>query len=62
MKARYKELVKKWHPDKQMDPAKKLETQEKFIEIQQAYDTLSKIKTKRAHRNKKSKKHEHTEF
>jgi DnaJ family protein C protein 22 len=58
----YKELVKKWHPDKEKDPAKKLEAQEKFIEIQQAYDTLSKIKTKRAHRNKKSRKHEHTEF
>ena len=28
IKARYKELVKKWHPDKQKDPAKKLEAQE----------------------------------
>ena len=52
-------LAKRWHPDKQKDPAKKLEAQEKFIEIQQAYDTLSKIKTKRAHRNKKSRKHEY---
>jgi curved DNA-binding protein CbpA len=50
-------LAKRWHPDKQKDPAKKLETQEIFIEIQQAYDILSKIRKKRAHRNKKSRKH-----
>ena len=52
-------LAKRWHPDKQMDPAKKLEAQDIFVEIQQAYE---KIKTKRAHWNKKSRKHEHTEF
>jgi curved DNA-binding protein CbpA len=49
IKARYKVLAKRWHPDKQKDPAKKLEAQEIFIEIQQAYE---KIKTKRAHWNK----------
>jgi curved DNA-binding protein CbpA len=62
IKARYKVLAKMWHPDKQRDPAKKLEAQEIFIEIQQAYDTLSKIRKNRAHRNEKSRKHEHTEF
>lgn len=65
IKTQYKKMAKMWHPDKQKDPAKKAEAEEKFIEIQQAYETLSQIKSKRASRNKKSRfeqEHKHTEF
>lgn len=70
IKKSYKKLVKQWHPDKHMketDPDKKAEAQKRFIEIQEAYETLSSIKLKRARRNKKSRSssqdhREHTEF
>ncbi|CAG2197451.1 DNAJC22 [Mytilus edulis] len=70
IKKSYKTLVKQWHPDKHMketDPDKKAEAQKRFIEIQEAYETLSSIKLKRARRNKKSRSssqdhREHTEF
>ena len=35
-----------------MDADKKLEAQEKFMEFNAAYETLSKIKAKRSKRNK----------
>ncbi|ESO87977.1 hypothetical protein LOTGIDRAFT_179176 [Lottia gigantea] len=54
--AQYRKLVRKWHPDKHKDPEEKEEAQKKFIEIQEAYDILSSIKTVRAMRNKKSAK------
>ncbi|XP_076089334.1 dnaJ homolog subfamily C member 22-like [Mytilus galloprovincialis] len=70
IKKSYKKLVKQWHPDKHMketDPDKKAEAQKRFIEIQEAYETLSSIKLNRARRNKKSRSssqdhREHTEF
>ncbi|XP_050419142.1 dnaJ homolog subfamily C member 22 [Patella vulgata] len=52
--SKYRKLAKQWHPDKHKDPAKKAEAQEKFIEIQTSYDVLSKLKTRRARKNKKS--------
>lgn len=52
IRKRYKKLAKEWHPDKQRDPERKAKAQEKFIEIQQAYDTLSSIQAKRARRHK----------
>jgi len=52
--AAYKKLVRKWHPDKQPEHAKE-EAQRKFIEIQQAYETLSTIKQRRQQRNKSSR-------
>ena len=59
--AAYKKLVKKWHPDKQ--PADLKEAAEnKFIEIQQAYETLSKIKQKRKHRNEGTREAERDEY
>ncbi len=58
----YRKLSRQWHPDKHKDPEKKLEAQEKFIEIQQAYDTLSLIKSRRAKRNKRSSRGERDEF
>lgn len=50
----YKKLVKKWHPDKQPEHLKK-DAEQKFIEIQQAYETLSTIKQRRQQRNKSSR-------
>ena len=54
IKQQYKKLVKQWHPDKQKDAAKKEEAQAKFIEIKEAYETLSMIKARRSEKNRKS--------
>lgn len=50
----WRQLSREWHPDKVKDPSQQRAAQEKFMEIQQAYETLSKIKTKRKRRNKQS--------
>ena len=42
IKKKYRELSKKWHPDKFLDPDKKIEAQEKFMKIQQSYEILTK--------------------
>ena len=64
IKRRYKKLAVKWHPDR--NPNNKDEAQEKFMEIQEAYEILSKIKTMRASRNTRTRsdsdEHDHTEF
>lgn len=52
--AKWRALSREWHPDKVKDPTLQRSAQEKFMEIQQAYEILSNIKTKRARRNKKS--------
>lgn len=49
--AQWRKLSKEWHPDRYMDPEKKLMAQEKFMEFNNAYETLSKIKSRRAVRN-----------
>ena len=54
IRARYRELSKKWHPDRVKEQEKKAEAHEKFVEIQQAYEKLSDIKTRRARQNKRS--------
>lgn len=41
---KYRQLVRQWHPDKQKDPSKREEAQNKFIEISEAYQILMKIK------------------
>ncbi|XP_055384921.1 dnaJ homolog subfamily C member 22 [Condylostylus longicornis] len=51
--AAWRKLSKEYHPDKQKDPVKRNEAQERFMEIQQAYEVLSKNKMKRKNRNKK---------
>ena len=56
IKARYRELAKQYHPDREKDPAKKEAAAEKFVEIQKAYETLSQAKTRRAQASKKSRK------
>src|SRR5262245_13186047 len=38
LKKAYRELARKWHPDRNPDDPK---AEEKFKEVQQAYDTLS---------------------
>ncbi|XP_060535254.1 dnaJ homolog subfamily C member 22 [Cylas formicarius] len=52
--ARWRSLSREFHPDKVKDPEKQRAAQEKFMEIQQAYEILSNIKNKRKKRNKKS--------
>uniref|UniRef100_A0A1B6CF93 J domain-containing protein n=1 Tax=Clastoptera arizonana TaxID=38151 RepID=A0A1B6CF93_9HEMI len=47
-------LSVKWHPDKVKDPREKLTAQEKFYEVQEACEILSKNKARRSRRNKKS--------
>jgi len=54
IKARYRELSKKWHPDKYKDESEKGNAHEKFVEIQQAYEKLSAIKLRRSRINKRS--------
>ncbi|KRT80832.1 Chaperone [Oryctes borbonicus] len=51
---RWRSLSREYHPDKIKDPAKQREAQERFMEIQQAYEIISKIKTKRKRKNKQS--------
>lgn len=51
IKARYRELTKKWHPDRFKNQDEKDEAHEKFVQIQQAYERLSKIKKRRKSRN-----------
>ncbi|XP_055529291.1 dnaJ homolog subfamily C member 22 [Wyeomyia smithii] len=50
----WRKLSRENHPDKVKDEAQRRAAQEKFMEIQQAYEVLSKIKSKRRQRNKKS--------
>lgn len=58
IKARYRQLAKQWHPDKQKDPTKKVQAQEKFVEIQKAYETLSKIKGRRSQKNQRQSRND----
>lgn len=51
----WRKLSREFHPDKVKDPAKQRAAQEKFMEIQQAYETISNIKNKRKSKNKKYK-------
>nr|CAD7426619.1 unnamed protein product [Timema monikensis] len=53
IRLKYRELSREFHPDKVKDPEKRREAQEQFMEIQQAYETLSKIKGRRSRKNQK---------
>ena len=48
---RWRKLSKEWHPDRYVNADKKLEAQEKFMEFSAAYETISKIKSRRARKN-----------
>ncbi|XP_058462603.1 dnaJ homolog subfamily C member 22 [Malaya genurostris] len=50
----WRKLSRENHPDKVKDESLRRAAQEKFMEIQQAYEVLSKIKSKRRQRSKKS--------
>ena len=43
VKRRYRELVKKWHPDKN-ESALKTAAEKKFVRINQAYETIERKK------------------
>lgn len=53
--AAYRRLSREWHPDRIKDAVRKQEAQEKFIEIQKAYETLSSLKVRRIKRNKEER-------
>ena len=50
----YRKLSKEYHPDKVKDASQKAAANQRFIEIQQAYSVLSKIKSSRRRKNTKS--------
>jgi len=50
--AHWRKLSREWHPDRYLDPAKKLEAQEKFMEFNAAYENLSQMKARRSKRNR----------
>lgn len=52
--SRWRALSREFHPDKVKDSGSQRAAQEKFMEIQQAYEILSNIKSKRRRKNKKS--------
>ncbi|XP_030378708.1 dnaJ homolog subfamily C member 22 [Scaptodrosophila lebanonensis] len=51
--AAYRKLSKEFHPDKVKDETQRKAAHQRFIEIQQAYSVLSKIKSSRRRKNKK---------
>ncbi len=53
IRSRYRELSKKWHPDKFQTEEEKNEAHEKFVQVQQAYERLSSIKKRRKTKNSK---------
>lgn len=50
----YRRLSKEFHPDKVKDESQRAAANQRFIEIQQAYSVLSKIKSSRRRKNTKS--------
>jgi len=52
--AAYRQLAKQHHPDKVRDLDRKEAAQERFMEIQQAYETISSIKTRRTKKSAKT--------
>ena len=57
IRSKYRELTKIHHPDKVKGTKEEKEAaQEKFVQIQQAYEKLSDLKRSRAKANKKQQK------
>lgn len=57
----YRKLSREHHPDKVKDEEQRKVAQQRFIEIQQAYSVLSKIRSGRIRKNKKSTEDEDKE-
>jgi len=55
IKEQYRKLAKTYHPDRLMDPAEKAHFEEKFKEINEAYEALAEI-VKRANLSPKERK------
>ncbi|CAO1401361.1 unnamed protein product [Diamesa tonsa] len=49
----WRKMSREYHPDKVKDESQRRTAQEKFMEIQAAYEIISKIKSKRRSKNKK---------
>lgn len=52
IKKSYRKLARQYHPDKNKGPDKE-EAEKKFIQVQEAYEILSEIKSKRAARSRR---------
>lgn len=60
IRRRYKKLAIKWHPDK--NPDNKDIAQKKFMEVQEAYEILSHVKSRRAKNSESHSERDRTEF
>lgn len=49
----WRRLSRESHPDKERDPQLREAAQQRFLEIQQAYNILSNTRSRRNHKNKK---------
>lgn len=54
LRRNFRNLVKEWHPDKHNDPKMKKIAEDKFIQINEAYERLSVLRAKRTQQNKKT--------
>jgi len=52
---KWREMSRRYHPDKFTDPAEKAVAQEKFMEIKEAYDKISVIHTRRRGKSSRSR-------
>jgi len=52
---KWREMSRKYHPDKFTDPEEKAKAQEKFIEIKEAYDKISVIHSRRRGKSSRSR-------
>src|SRR5437764_4358949 len=43
VKAAYRRLARKWHPDRQTDPRRRKQAEEKLREINRAYEALERL-------------------
>lgn len=50
----YRRMIRVWHPDRHKDTKMRETASEKFMQIQQAYETLSQIKHKRMQQSSKN--------
>ena len=51
VKQQYKILVKLWHPDRHKDDQMKMVAEEKFLEIQTAYEKISDLSARKKIQN-----------